>query len=84
MLEIRQTLDDRCLGPYNEMSAHGTSSSYTIRQPTKSMAVMFDCNAKDLKRMHADRHALHPLFALENEINRAGEQVYEGITVRCG
>lgn len=31
---------------------------------TKSVAMVFYCDAQDLKGMHPDRHTLHPLLAL--------------------
>lgn len=47
------------------------------------MTVVFDRNAKDLKSMHADCHALDPLLTLENQINGTGKQVDKGVTIRC-
>lgn len=56
---------------------------WQIWQPTESMTVVFDRNAKDLKSMHADCHALDPLLTLENQINGTGKQVDKGVTIRC-
>ena len=53
----------------------------TVGQLTEGMTVVLDGNTQNLERMHADRHALHPLLTLENEINRAGEQVDECVTI---
>jgi hypothetical protein len=39
-----------------------TSDRDTFIIPTKGLAVMLDCDAKNLESMHANGHALHPLF----------------------
>lgn len=33
---------------------------------TEGMAMMLDCNAQDFEGVHANSHALHSLFALQN------------------
>jgi hypothetical protein len=35
--------------------------------------MMLDCDAKNLESMHANGHALHPLLALEDQIDCARE-----------
>lgn len=53
----------------------------TVGQLTEGMTVVLYGNTQNLERMHADRHALHPLLTFENEINRTGEQVDERVTI---
>ena len=49
---------------------------------TKCMTMVLHCNAQNLEGVHADGHALHPLLTLENQIDRAREEINKGIPIR--
>lgn len=49
---------------------------------TKSMTMVLNRNTKNLEGMHANSHALHSLFALENQVDGAREQSDKRVSIR--
>lgn len=71
MFKVRQTLDNRSLRSYPNVSFRSAHHAPII--PTKSLSMMLDCNAQDFECMHTDGHALDPLFTLEDQIDCSGK-----------
>lgn len=52
--------------------------------PTVTMAMMLDSDTQNLECVHANGCVLDALFALEDEVDGAGQKADEGIPLRGG
>jgi hypothetical protein len=82
MLKVSQALHNGSLSSCTDISF--VLVHICTRIPTKSLAMMLDCDAKNLECMHANGHTLHPLLALEDQVDRSCEKGDKGVTIRSG